>query len=272
MLNTSEATNGEEEIKENIKEQIKNKFTLKIVEEKEKITNDWSLEKVASQYTPPTWEKVFENSKYELKDISDILEEDRKINGPRIPDNCDLFRVFNLTPLQRVKVVILGQDPYFQRQANGKPVATGLAFSVPRGLPIPSSLQNIYKELKTDIPQFKIPNHGDLTNWSLQGVFLLNACLTVREGEPGCFKELFSGFIKKVIHAILEANPKCIFVAWGKNAEKIISKFVGERTKVLISAHPSSLSANRGFFGCKHFSQINELLISQKLEPINWQI
>lgn len=245
---------------------------LKIVEQKEKITNDWSVERVATEYPPRTWEAVFESAKDEIKDISDILEEDKKINGERIPNNCDLFRAFHLTPLHRIRVVILAQDPFPSRLPDGRPLATGLAFSVPRDAPIPSSLRNIYKELKDSIPGFVVPNHGDLTSWSLQGVFLLNSCLTVREGEAGCFKELFMGFIKKVINAILEVNPYCIFVAWGNNAQKVASKFVGEKAVVLTCPHPSGLSANRGFFGCGHFPEINRLLIARKSEPINWSL
>ena len=245
---------------------------LKIVEQKEKITNDWTVEKVSKEYPPRTWESVFENAKDEIKDISDILEEDKKINGERIPNNCDLFRAFHLTPLHKVRVVIVGQDPYFSRIPDGRPLATGLAFSIPRDAAIPSSLRNIYKELKDSIPGFVVPNHGDLTSWSLQGVFLLNSCLTVRENDASCHKQIWDGFIKKVINAILEANPRCIFVAWGNNAQKVASKFIGEKAVVLTSSHPSGLSANRGFFGCGHFPEINRLLIAQKSEPINWNL
>ena len=243
---------------------------LKILEPKEKITNEWTIEKVAKEYPPPSWEAVFENAKNELKDISDILEED-KVNGRRLPDNCNLFRAFWLTPLHKVKVLLLGMDPYFNVLPDGNPLATGLAFSILTGAPIPSSLQNIYKELKSDI-DFVRPNHGNLSHWATQGVFLLNASLTVREGQSGSSGAIWNGFIKKVINAILEVNPKCIFVAWGNNAQKVTSKFVGERAIVLTAAHPSGLSANRGFFGCKHFSKINELLITQQSLPIDWSL
>lgn len=245
---------------------------LKVVEQKEKITNDWTVEKVATEYPPFTWEAVFESAKHEIKDVSDILEEDKRDNGERIPNNCDLFRAFHLTPLHNIRVVILAMDPYGTRLPDGRPLATGLAFSVPKDAPIPSSLRNIYKELKESIPEFVVPNHGDLIKWSLQGVFLLNSSLTVRNNESGSHGEVWSGFIKKVIHAILESNPKCIFVAWGNNAQKVANKFVGEKAVILTSAHPSGYSANRGFFGCKHFSRINELLIAQKSRPINWNL
>ena len=215
---------------------------LKIVKEKEKVTNDWSIERVANEYTPYNWEAVFESAKNELKDISDILEEDRP-NGRRLPNNCDLFRIFHMVPLHKVRVVVLGQDPYFSVLADGTPQATGMAFSVPRNAPIPSSLKNIYKELKNTVAGFVMPNHGDLTCWALhQGIFLLNTCLTVRQGEAGSHKQLFDGFIKKVITAILDKNPKTIFVLWGKQAENTIKKMVGSRATTLVAAHPSGLS------------------------------
>ena len=246
---------------------------LKIVEKKEPITNDWSVEKVAKEYPPLSWEAVFKNAENEIKDVSDILEEDKKIHkNRRLPNNCDLFRAFQMTPLYKVRVVILGQDVYPSTLQDGTPLATGMAFSVPKEAPIPSSLRNIFKELKNSVPDFRTPNHGNLISWSLQGVLLLNACLTVREGEPDCFKQIWEGVLKKVIKAILEANPHVIFVAWGKNAQKTTKKFVGERATILETSHPSSLAAHRGFLGCNHFPEINELLVKQGSEPIDWNL
>lgn len=245
---------------------------LKILPKKDKIDNSWSVEKIVKEYTPQSWENVFENSINELKDISDILEEDRKENGERLPNNHDLFRAFQVTPLHKVRVVIIGQDPYHSVMSDGTPLATGMAFSVPRNSQIPSSLRNIFKELKNTVPEFNNPTHGDLTNWAIQGVLLLNSCLTVRPGRPDCFKQIWSGFLKKVINEILEVNPNCIFVAWGNNAQKFASKFVGERAVILTAVHPSGLSANRGFFGCDHFNKINQLLTELKSPAIDWNL
>ena len=175
---------------------------LKIVQEREKIDNSWSVEKLVSLYVPPTWEAVFESVKHELKDISDLLEEDRPL-GRRVPDNENLFRIFYLVPLHKVKVVIFGMDPYINLLPDGKPQAMGMSFSVPRGAPIPPSLRNIYKVLKGTVAGFEVPNHGDLTNWACQGLMLLNACLTTRVGITGAHKSLWLSFIKKVIVAIL---------------------------------------------------------------------
>lgn len=246
---------------------------LNILPKKDQITNDWTVEKVAQEYPPPTWESVFENAKDEIKDISEILEDDKKSYGMWFPDNVNLFRAFQVTPLNKVRVVILGMDPYINTfTLNGKeiPQATGMAFSVPRGCPVPPSLKNIYKELANEFEDFVTPNHGDLTLWCLQGVMLLNVCLTVRKSSSGSHGEVWTGFIKKVINAILEANPHCIFVMWGKNAQKM-KKIVGERTVILESAHPSPLSA-RNFFGCGHFKKINELLVERKQKPIDWSL
>ena len=244
---------------------------LKVVEAKEKITNDWTIERVASEYPPASWETVFEDAKNELKDISDIVEAN-KGNKRLLPDKCDLFRTFNLTPLHKVRVVILGQDPYHNILPDERPQAIGMAFSVPRGATIPSSLKNSFKELKDSVPEFQIPNHGDLTAWALQGVLMLNSSFIVRQNEPGCFKEIWNGFLKKVCKAILDVNPKCIFVAWGKHAQTIAKKFLGSRATVLEAAHPSGLSAHRGFFKCGHFPEINRLLISKNQEPIDWNL
>lgn len=243
---------------------------LKIVPKKEEITNEWSIEQVATEYVPYTWEKVFESSKNEIKDVSEIIKEDEK-KGRILPDKKDIFRLFHLVPLNRVKVVIIGQDPFFNLLPSGNPQAVGLSFSVPKEAQIPSSLRNIFKEIKTSIPEFKVPTHGDLTKWCLQGVFLLNSCLTVREGQPGCHGEIWKGFIKKVINAILEANPNVIFVLWGKESQKL-EKIIRSRATILTSSHPSGLSSYRGFLGCNHFNQINELLTSKGKDPIDWNL
>jgi uracil-DNA glycosylase len=244
---------------------------LNIIREDQIIDNSWSVIKVARDRPPADWIEVFKSADDELNDISEIIETDTKINGRFYPDSKNLFRAFDLTPLNRVKVVLLGQDPYHSVNFDRTPQAQGLAFSVKKGEKIPSSLVNIFKEIKNTVPGFEIPNHGDLTSWALQGVLLLNACLTVRPGSPGCHKEIWLGFIKKVINAIINVNPKCVFVLWGKQAQKI-RKMLGDRVTVLEAAHPSGLSANRGFFGCNHFNQINQILQDTGHKKIDWNL
>jgi len=146
-----------------------------------------------------------------------------------------------------------------------------LSFSVPKEAPLPPSLKNIYKEIKDNDPSFTVPNHGNLISWVLQGVFLLNACLTTREGVSGAHGEIWTGFIKKVINAILDVNPNVIFVLWGKQAQKM-KKIIGERATCLEASHPSPLGAYRGFFGCNHFNRINELLLSIGEKKIDWNL
>lgn len=238
------------------------------------IDQSWTIQKIAEERPPISWEKVFEESKYDLAHISRLLSDHEKTNGSFYPLKKDIFRAFDYTRLEQVKVVIVGQDPYHQTiSINGAsvPRATGLSFSVHEEDAIPSSLQNIYKELESDIRGFRRPMHGNLKEWAAQGVLMLNMCLTVQPGAAGSHGDIWLGFIKKVLTAINAVNPQCIFVLWGREAQKIKS-MLGERPVILEAAHPSGLSANRGFFGCKHFSKINEILLKQGKVGINWQI
>ncbi|MBN2776065.1 MAG: uracil-DNA glycosylase [Bacteroidales bacterium] len=183
------------------------------------------------------------------------------------PRGSQIFSAFNLTPIDKVKLVIIGQDPY-----HGQGQAHGLCFSVQPGVKIPPSLLNIYKELKTDL-DFKIPNHGNLEYWAEQGVFLINATLTVRANSAGSHQnkgwEIFTDTV------IRKLNDKCnnlVFLLWGRYAqakEKIIDP---SKHLVLKAAHPSPLSAYNGFFGCKHFSKSNDYLQNHGKKPIDWQI
>jgi len=232
------------------------------------IQESWTIEEVAQKATPPGWEEVFEYAMHEIKSASEVVEIERK--KYRIcPMQRDLFRAFNLVPFDQVKVVILGQDPYPQVLSNGIPRATGLSFSVRKSDFIPSSLQNIYKELQDDIPDFKTPDHGCLEGWARQGVLFLNTALTLREGESGSHVNVWQGFTRKVIRKIVEENEDVIFVLWGGFAQKM-TNVIGGAVTTLTSAHPSGRSANRGFFGCKHFSQINENLNEKGYKTINW--
>ena len=246
----------------------KNKITLKIVEP---IQEEWTVYEISKRAVPDTWEKVFENAEHELKDVSGILEQRKELYGKFYPENKNIFRAFELTRLNKVKVVIFGQDPYHSTNRDGQPVAQGLSFSVSRTMPVPPSLKNMYIELKNCIPEFNVPNHGDLTGWARQGVLMCNSCLTVDPGMAGSHKELWLGFIKSVIDGILEVNKNCIFVLWGRKAQKINGILKG-RGKTLEGAHPSPFSAKRGFFGCEHFKIINEMLIKQNKYPINWNL
>ena len=241
---------------------------LNIIKPEDIIDNSWKVIDIARKHPPRTWEGVFKSADNEIADISEILENDKKINGRFYPDCKNLFRAFELTPLNHVKVVIFGRDPFSNTCPDGTPQAQGMSFSVKRGTKIPSSLVNIYKELKNTVFGFVTPNHGNLTGWCHQGVLLLNSCLTVRPNNPGSYKEIWYGFIKKVINAILDVNLGCIFVLWGRKAQKI-RKMLGERAIVLEASHPSTFF---GFLGCDHFNQVNQILTEKGEKPIDWQI
>lgn len=243
---------------------------LNIIKPSDVVDNTWTVSRISKKRYPAGWKNLFKDAEHELKDISDILENDKKVNGRFYPDCKDLFRTFNLTPLDGnvgVKVVIIGKNPYHGCNYDGTSQDQGIAYSIKRGEKITRPLINIFKELRNTVKGFTVPNHGDLYKWSVQGVLLLNSCLTARRGDPGCHKEIWFGFIKKVINAILYTNSGCIFVIWGRYAKKI-RKMLGERATVLEGSHPSSY----GFSGCDHFNEINKLLINMGKIPINWNL
>lgn len=183
------------------------------------------------------------------------------------PPEHDVFNAFRYTPFEQVKVVILGQDPY-----HGPNQAHGLCFSVQPGVPVPPSLVNMYKELAQDIAGFQIPQHGYLKSWADQGVLLLNTVLTVERGQAHSHAKLgWETFTDRVIAAINEHRQGVVFLLWGAHAQKKGRIIDRQRHHVLTAPHPSPLSAHRGFLGCRHFSQTNQLLAQQNLPAIDWQ-
>ncbi|NVJ84772.1 MAG: uracil-DNA glycosylase [Algoriphagus sp.] len=176
-----------------------------------------------------------------------------------------IFNAFDQCPLEQVKVVILGQDPY-----HGPGQAHGLSFSVRPGVPFPPSLLNIFKEIKSDLG-IDMPPNGDLTRWAKQGVFLLNATLTVRSGQAGSHqKHGWEEFTDTVIHTISEKRAHVVFLLWGAYAGKKADLIDQNKHLVLKAPHPSPLSAHRGFLGCRHFSQANAYLEQNGIAPIHW--
>ena len=183
------------------------------------------------------------------------------------PKEEDVFNAFKLTPFENVKCVIVGQDPYYNiNQANG------LAFSVNKGIKLPPSLVNIYKEAHDDIG-IDIPNHGDLSSWAKEGVFLLNTILTVEEGKPLSYKNKgWEKFTLKVLKTLNDDESPKVFILWGKEAINLKKILNNPHHLILESAHPSPLSSYRGFFGSKPFSKTNEFLIKNNRTPINFEI
>lgn len=183
------------------------------------------------------------------------------------PDMYDIFNALKYTPYEKVKAVIIGQDPY-----HGPGQAHGLCFSVKKGVDAPPSLQNIFKELQSDIG-FEIPSHGELTDWAKSGVLLLNAVLTVRAGNANSHRGLgWEIFTDRVITLLNEREKPIVFLLWGRNAKEKSALITNPRHLVLTAAHPSPLSAYNGFFGCRHFSKANAFLEKNGEEPIDWQI
>lgn len=182
------------------------------------------------------------------------------------PPQEEIFSAFRHTPFAKVKVVIIGQDPY-----HGTGQANGLCFSVNEGVKLPPSLLNIYKEIKTDLG-FDLPKNGALTEWAKQGVLLLNTCLTVRKGEAGSHqKQGWEIFTDAVIRKLNQEKEGLVFLLWGRHAQSKAC-LLADKQFILKAAHPSPLSAYKGFFGCRHFSKTNEILWSVGKKPIDWQI
>lgn len=200
--------------------------------------------------------------------LNQFLAQEKQHGTIVYPKPRDVFNAFNLTPFHEVKVVILGQDPY-----HGANQAHGLSFSVQKGVAVPPSLKNIYKELQADILGFNIPSHGDLSSWAKQGVLLLNATLTVQAGEPCSHQKMgWEQFTDKAIEALSSEKSGLVFMLWGRHAQAKASLIDSGKHLVLTAAHPSPFSAYNGFFGCKHFSKANTYLLSKGEKPINWQI
>lgn len=198
--------------------------------------------------------------------LTSYLTDERK-HRVIFPPEKDVFSAFNETSFGKIKVVIIGQDPYHRKgQANG------LCFSVAEGVKTPPSLKNIFKELHSDIG-IEIPKKGDLTSWAKQGVLMLNSTLTVRESCPGSHqKKGWEIFTDSVIRLISQKKQNIVFLLWGKFAQSKANLIDAKRHHILEAAHPSPFSAHRGFLGCNHFSKTNEILIESGETPINWKI
>lgn len=218
------------------------------------ITNDW-LDTLNEEFKKPYYKNLYHFVKEEYS------------QHVVYPSAEDLFNALHLTPLSKVKVVILGQDPY-----HGPNQAHGLCFSVQKGVDIPPSLVNIYKELQDDLG-CTIPNHGCLEKWANQGVLLLNTVLTVCAHQANSHQgKGWEQFTDAIIQAVNQQDRPIVYLLWGKPAQNKISMLTNPKHLILKAPHPSPLSAYRGFFGCRHFSQTNEFLTNHNLDPIDWQI
>ncbi|CAM5797519.1 MULTISPECIES: uracil-DNA glycosylase [Brevibacillus] len=218
------------------------------------LRNDWA-EILADEFEKPYYIQLREFLKTEYQ------------SQAIYPDMYDIFNALHLTPYREAKVVILGQDPY-----HGPGQAHGLSFSVKPGVATPPSLQNIYKELQSDLG-CTIPQHGYLVNWAKQGVLLLNTVLTVRGGNPNSHKgKGWEIFTDRVIAALNDRETPLVFILWGRHAQEKASFIDTNKHFIISSPHPSPFSANRGFFGSRPFSRTNQFLRSQGMKEIDWQL
>ena len=215
-----------------------------------------------------TWQSILQQQESQdyFQQISAFVEQERNSGKLIYPPKEQVFSAFDMTPFEAVRVVILGQDPY-----HGANQAHGLAFSVLPGVKIPPSLRNMYKELAEDIEGFVPPTHGYLKSWAEQGVLMLNTVLTVEEGKAHSHAKCgWETFTDHIIEQLNQRSEPIVFLLWGAHAQKKGLSIDNSKHFVLSAPHPSPLSARRGFFGCKHFSQTNELLKSQNLPVIDW--
>ena len=225
----------------------------------------------------PGWKSILapEFEKEYWGNLTHFIREEVQAGKDIYPLGNQMFSAFDLCPLNTVNVVILGQDPYHSISAvEGKnvPTAHGLCFSVVRGAKTPPSLQNMFKELKLEYPEFEIPNHGNLEKWARQGILLINTTLTVRAHEPMSHTgKGWEEFTDATIKTISREKENVVFLLWGRHARAKKSLIDTSKHLVLEAAHPSPFSANNGFFGCNHFKQTNEYLEKLGKAPIRWQ-
>lgn len=206
-----------------------------------------------------------------MQNLREFLKQEKLTGKVIFPPSSMIFNAFNQTPFDKVRVVIIGQDPY-HGEDKGQPQAHGLSFSVPKGIPQPPSLVNIFKEIADDL-NIKMSRNGDLTPWAEQGVLLLNATLTVEQAKAGAHQgKGWETFTDAAITKLNSQRQGLVFVLWGNYAQKKCNMIDGLKHLVLKSVHPSPLSAHRGFYGQHQFSTINQYLIQQGQAPINWQL
>jgi len=220
-----------------------------------KLRAEW-LTKLEAQFASPP-----------MRELSRFLREEKARGKPIFPPGPDIFRALESTPPEHVRVVVLGQDPY-----HGPGQAHGLSFSVRRGVPVPPSLRNIFKEIERDLG-ISPPSHGCLDHWAKQGVLLLNTVLTVESGRPGSHQNRgWEVFTDRVVEVIRDSDVPTVFMLWGAHARKKAGHIDSGAHRVLTAPHPSPLSAHRGFLGCNHFSLANAFLLENGRGSIDWSL
>jgi uracil-DNA glycosylase len=234
------------------------------------IDQSWTVERIFEEYQPYGWEKLFEECKDEIKDISDYLKEKEDEDGSWFPMKKDLLKPFELVTPENVKVVIFGNYPYDKRTTDGEPMADGLAFSTRQISPV---LKTIFQEVKNCIPNFEIPLNGSLESWTSNGVLLINRSLTVQPNKANSHGNIWLGFIRKLILFLNEVNQNAVYLLWGQD-NKMLKEHISNKNPVLISGYPNakSFEINQTFEGCKHFKLANEILQKKNIPVVNWNL
>jgi len=244
------------------------------VEPEQKNIESMTLEELLKYKTPTGWGSVFEFCTKDITHISGILKYKEEKHGKWFPLKRELFNALDLVPPSKVKVIIIGQDPYHGMGNTGLPQAMGLSFSVRPGEKVPSSLLNILLEIGSTVPHASIQKYyGDLTNWARQGVLLLNTCLTVQRGEAKSHGDIWKSVVITILNEVGKYNPKPIVLLWGKDAERC-SKYLPNKSIILKAPHPSGMNNGREqkFLGCQHFVKVNEILKANNEELIDWSV
>lgn len=234
-------------------------------EPKKEIFPDDTIYDVSKKYNVGDWKEFFETQKETLKTISAIIAKNEKKYGTFIPERQQIFLAFKMTQLKDLKIIIVAQDPYPNRDN-----AMGLALSTPRDVKVSASMKTVFKEIVDNIPDFEVPDHSDLTKWAKQGILLLNMRLTVHEGMPGKYNNVWEGFTNNLISYIKEKAPNTLFMLWGGIARKLSTDLEG--MNILEAAHPSPMNRGGGFLGCRHFFKANLYLRSLKKSEIDWNL
>jgi len=235
----------------------------------DRIGEDWTLKKIVSDMIPPGWGDVFSDLDAEFTLLNGILVNKEKTKGRWYPFKRNVFRLFWYIRPEQVKVVIFAMDPYYTTDNDGLPTAQGIAFMSRKGAKVPHSLNRMYTELAQEYgDKFEKPYHGDLRYWVKQGVFLINASLTVQPNEAGSHKKIWQPMLGKVIRRINKNPVMPIYMLWGNNAKEM-KNFISSQATVLESNHPAAFG---GFLGNGHFMKANEYLVKNNLKPIDWNL
>jgi uracil-DNA glycosylase len=237
------------------------------------LKKNWSIETIAKECTPWSWDRVFNDAKDELKDISEMIE-NRKTQ--LCPQKQNIFNAFHMTPLHKIKVVILSDSPYCEiNEFTGLPRDIGLAYSQSRQDLPSQAIKNIFTELKNEYPEYQVPNHGNLVEWASRGVLLLNACLTTDINVRSAHMRLWMGFIHYVINALMVRHPNMIYLFWGNKCDDI-KTMLNNKCVILEAGNPHSKYQSKdprfAFLGCGHFRKVNDILKQRGEKEIDWSV